>query len=195
MNKSDLIDAVADRLGGRALATQAIETFIETVSRAVSAGEKVAISGFGVFEKAERAARTGRNPATGAVVKIKKTSVPKFRPGTEFKAYVKGTKKFPKVAAATAPAKRATAPAKAPARAASTTKATAVRKTVAKAPAKTTAKAPVRKTTVAKAPVRKVAAARTTAAKSAAAKVAKAPVRKVAATKRTAKAPARKTTR
>ena len=156
LNKSDLIDAIADHVGGRATAAKAVEAFLDTVTKAVSAGEKVALSGFGVFEKAERAARTGRNPATGAVVKIRKTSVPKFRPGTDFKAYVKGTKKFTRVAAV----KKAAAPviakavAKAPIKR-TVAKAAPVKKTVAKAPVKkTVAKAPVKKA-VAKAPVKR----------------------------------------
>lgn len=193
MNKSDLIDSISERVGGRQAATVAIEAFIDTVTRAVTKGERVAISGFGVFEKADRAARTGRNPATGAVVKIKKTSVPKFRPGTEFKAYVNGSKKFPRGTAAGAAkatargvatkqtaagdkaatkrptASKAAAATKATARttaAKKTTavKTTAVKTTAAKTPAK---KAPSARTTAAKAPAAKTATKRTTARKSA----------------------------
>lgn len=89
MNKSELIDVVAERIGDKRAATAAVEAVVDTITRAVVAGERVAISGFGVFEKVERAARTARNPATGAVVKLKKTSVPKFRPGQGFKDVVK----------------------------------------------------------------------------------------------------------
>lgn len=85
MNKSDLIDAIADRVGGRAAATKAVEAFLDTVTRAVAAGEKVALSGFGVFEKAERAARTGRNPATGEEMQIPASTVPKVKVGKSFK--------------------------------------------------------------------------------------------------------------
>ena len=108
MNKSQLVDVLSEKLGGRTAALQAVEHFLDTVTRAVTRGEKVTITGFGVFEKADRAARTGRNPATGATVRIKKTSVPKFRPGAEFKAYVSGAKKLTKAA----PAAKAAAPAK-----------------------------------------------------------------------------------
>jgi DNA-binding protein HU-beta len=89
VNKSELIDVVAERIGDKRVATAAVEAVVDTITRAVVAGERVAISGFGVFEKVERAARTARNPATGAVVKLKKTSVPKFRPGQGFKDIVK----------------------------------------------------------------------------------------------------------
>jgi DNA-binding protein HU-beta len=181
VNKSDLIDAIADHVGGRAAATKAVEAFLDTVTRAVAAGEKVALSGFGVFEKAERAARTGRNPATGAVVKIRKTSVPKFRPGTEFKAYVKGTKKFARlVVAKAAPAVKATVAARPAAKA-------PVKKVVAKAPAKKApAKAPVKKVVAAKAPAKK-APVKTPVKKVVAKAPAKAPVKKVVAAKATAK--------
>jgi DNA-binding protein HU-beta len=89
VNKGDLIDAVAERIGDKRAAATAVEAVVDSITRAVVSGERVAISGFGVFEKVERAARTARNPATGAVVKLKKTSVPKFRPGQGFKDVVK----------------------------------------------------------------------------------------------------------
>jgi DNA-binding protein HU-beta len=89
VNKSELIEVVAERIGDKRAATTAVEAVVDTITRAVVAGERVAISGFGVFEKVERAARTARNPATGAVVQLKKTSVPKFRPGQGFKDVVK----------------------------------------------------------------------------------------------------------
>ena len=66
MNKADLIEALAERLGDKKAATAAVEAVVDTVTRAVVKGEKVAIAGFGVFERVERAARTARNPATGA---------------------------------------------------------------------------------------------------------------------------------
>lgn len=104
MNKSQLIDAIADQVGGKGVAAKAVEAVLEQIQRRVSAGEKVVITGFGVFERQQRAARTARNPATGAAVKVKKSTVPKFRPGTEFKAYVGGAKKFAKASPATAKA-------------------------------------------------------------------------------------------
>src|SRR5205807_7284209 len=91
VNSAELIDQIRDRLGvDKRAAENAVDVVLDTIQRAVAAGEKVAITGFGVFEKVERAARTGRNPRTGAEVKIKKTSVPKFRHGKQFKGVVSG---------------------------------------------------------------------------------------------------------
>ena len=93
MNKRDLIDAISGRLGDKKTATEAVNAVLDTIQSAVAQGDKVAISGFGVFEKSDRPARTARNPATGATIKVPKTSVPKFRPGADFKALVNGEKK------------------------------------------------------------------------------------------------------
>ena len=142
MNKTELIEVVSQRLGDRRAATEAVEAVVDAITRAVAKGEKVGITGFGVFEKVERAARTARNPTTGAAVKLKKTSVPKFRPGQGFKDIVSGAKKVPAGATARAVTARAGTATRTPAKAA--TKAAArstVRATAAKAPAKTAAKA------------------------------------------------------
>lgn len=101
MNKGDLVDALEVKLGSRRAATDAVETMIDTIVRTVARGERVAISGFGTFEKAARAARTGRNPRTGETVKIRKTSVPKFKPGTAFKGYVSSPSSMPKTTTGT----------------------------------------------------------------------------------------------
>lgn len=95
MNKADLVDAVEAKLGNRKDAVDAVEVMIDTIVRTVTRGERVAISGFGTFERVARAARTGRNPRTGETVRIKKTSVPKFKPGTAFKAYVASPRSIP----------------------------------------------------------------------------------------------------
>ena len=92
MNKRDLIDAVSGQLGDKKSATEAVNAVLDTIASAVASGDKVTITGFGVFEKADRPARTARNPATGAAVDVPKSSVPKFRPGAEFKALVNGGK-------------------------------------------------------------------------------------------------------
>lgn len=97
MNKADLVDAVEAKLGSRKAAVDAVEVIIDTIVRSVTKGERVAISGFGTFERVQRAARTGRNPRTGETVRIKKTSVPKFKPGTSFKAYVAAPRSIPSV--------------------------------------------------------------------------------------------------
>src|SRR4051794_41128099 len=123
VNKSELIDAITERLGDKKAAAAAVEAVVDTIVRAVAKGEKVAIAGFGVFEKQVRNARMARNPATGAPVRIKKTAVPKFRPGAGFKEVVSGAKKLapaPKtvaVKAVRAPVAKKAAPAKAAAKA------------------------------------------------------------------------------
>ena len=95
MNKRDLIDAISGRLGDKKTATEAVNAVLDTIQAAVAKGDKVSITGFGVFEKAVRPARTARNPATGAAIKVPKSSVPKFRAGSDFKAVVNGEKKIP----------------------------------------------------------------------------------------------------
>ena len=174
MNRAELIDAIRDRLGiEKKTAEHAVDAVLDTIQRAVAQGEKVAITGFGVFEKVDRAARTGRNPRTGEAVKVKKTSVPKFRPGSQFKGVVSGAVKLGKVAdAATKAAAKSTAttarstartavagPSKAAKAARSaakkaggpTAKRTTAKKTTAKkSPAKSTAKKSTAKRTTAK---------------------------------------------
>ena len=93
MNKRDLIDAISGRLGDKKSAAEAVNAVLDAIQEAVAKGDKVAITGFGVFEKSERPARTARNPATGATIQVPKSSVPKFRPGADFKALVNGEKK------------------------------------------------------------------------------------------------------
>ncbi|HVE30842.1 MAG TPA: HU family DNA-binding protein, partial [Mycobacteriales bacterium] len=97
MNKAQLVEALSTRLGEDKKRTAAtVDALLDTVYRTVQKGEKVALTGFGVFEKRDRAARTARNPATGEKVRVKKTSVPAFRAGQEFKNVVNGSKKLPK---------------------------------------------------------------------------------------------------
>jgi len=100
VNKAQLIDSLADRLGGKKAATEAVDAVLETIQRMVKDGVPVAISGFGVFEKVTVPARRHRNPRTGEPVRTKKTTRPKFRPGQGFKDVVNGTRKLPKVTAA-----------------------------------------------------------------------------------------------
>src|SRR5260370_38542144 len=92
MNKGELIDAISGRLGDKKSATEAVNAVLEAIQSAVASGDKVAITGFGVFEKSERPARTARNPATGATIQVPSSSVPKFRAGADFKALVNGEK-------------------------------------------------------------------------------------------------------
>src|ERR1700750_1758612 len=92
MNKRDLIDALSGRLGDKKSATEALNAVLETIQTAVADGDKVAITGFGVFEERERPARTAQNTAPGAEIHVAPSSVPKFRPGADFKALVNGDK-------------------------------------------------------------------------------------------------------
>jgi DNA-binding protein HU-beta len=94
MNKAELIGAVSQQLGDQRTSEAAVEAIIDSITRAVVAGEKVSISDFGVFEKRDRAARTARNPATGAAVNVAATAVPKFRPAKHFKDVVSGATKL-----------------------------------------------------------------------------------------------------
>src|SRR5215469_17257759 len=104
MNKRDLIDAISGRLGDKKSATEALNAVIDTIQTAVASGDKVAITGFGVFEKGHRSARTARNPATGEPIEVAESYVPKFRPGADFKELVNGTTGGAAKSAAKAPA-------------------------------------------------------------------------------------------
>ena len=142
MNKAQLIEALADHYdGSKTEAGKALNAVVETITRQTAAGEKVSITGFGVFEKVPRAARMVRNPRTGERKRAKATAVPRFRAGSDLKAYVSGAKKLPKGGAKKAPvavktASATAAPAKSAARKGSPNKSTATK--AAKAPAKST---------------------------------------------------------
>jgi DNA-binding protein HU-beta len=160
VNKAQLVEAIADKVGGRQNAADAVDAVLDAIVRAVVGGDRVSVTGFGSFEKVERPARYARNPQTGERVRVKKTSVPRFRAGQGFKDLVSGTKKLPKgdIAVKKAP------------------KGSLTGGVTAKA---TTKKAAAKKA----APARKTAAKRTTAAKTAAAK--KTTAKKTAAKKAT----------
>ncbi|MCA3217412.1 MAG: HU family DNA-binding protein [Pseudomonadota bacterium] len=82
MNKSELIEQIASRADiSKAAATRAIDAMTDAVRTTLKKGGTVTITGFGTFASAKRAARTGRNPRTGAPIKIKSARVPKFKPG------------------------------------------------------------------------------------------------------------------
>lgn len=116
MNKSELVEAIADQVGGRAAAAKAVDAVLDTIVAAVAKGERVGLVGFGTFEKRVRGARTARNIRTGATIKVKATSVPAFRAGSGFKETVAsgGKKKAAAKAtkAAAKPAAKKAAPAK-----------------------------------------------------------------------------------
>lgn len=164
MNKAELIDAIAARVGvDKRTANNAVEAVLDTVTRAVAKGERVALTGFGVFEKIERPARVGRNPQTGERVKVKKTSVPKFRAGAQFKGVVSGAVKLAKdtTSAARSSAGRAATAASTPAKTVAAKAAPAAKKA---APAAAKKAAPAAKKA---APAKKAPAAKKTAAKQA----------------------------
>ncbi len=155
MNKAQLVEAIADKMGGRQQAAEAVDAVLDAIVRATVAGDRVSVTGFGSFEKVDRPARYARNPQTGERVRVKKTSVPRFRAGQGFKDLVSGSKKLPRggeVAVKKAPK-------------GSLAGAAAV--TAKKAPAK---KATAKKATAKKAPARKITAKKTTARKIAAKK-------------------------
>ncbi|WP_374673782.1 HU family DNA-binding protein [Ideonella sp.] len=86
MNKTDLIEHIAQQADiSKAAATRALEAMIGGVKTTLKKGDSVSIVGFGTFAVTKRAARTGRNPRTGASIKIKAAKVPKFRPGKGLK--------------------------------------------------------------------------------------------------------------
>jgi DNA-binding protein HU-beta len=92
MNKNDLIDTVAAQLGvGKAEAGRTVDAILDAVTEALKAGQEVRLSGFGTFAVSKRAARTGRNPATGATINIAAASVPKFRAAQALKPAVGGS--------------------------------------------------------------------------------------------------------
>jgi len=89
MNKSELIDAVAETSGlSKADSTRAFDAVIEVITNAMKGGDQVSIVGFGSFLVRERSARVGRNPQTGAEIQIKAAKVPAFKPGKALKEAV-----------------------------------------------------------------------------------------------------------
>lgn len=90
MNKGDLIDAVASSTAmSRSSVGSVIEATIDTITGALSEGEKVTFTGFGTFERRYRQARVGRNPQTGQPVQIAATNVPAFKAGKGLKDAVR----------------------------------------------------------------------------------------------------------
>ncbi|HHQ4716264.1 TPA: nucleoid-associated protein HU-beta [Aeromonas veronii] len=86
MNKSQLIDKIADGADiSKAAAGRALDAFIDAVGEALKEGDQVALVGFGTFAVRERAARSGRNPQTGATIGIAAGKVPAFKAGKALK--------------------------------------------------------------------------------------------------------------
>ncbi|MEV7421864.1 MULTISPECIES: HU family DNA-binding protein [unclassified Streptomyces] len=180
MNKAQLVEAIADKVGGRQQAADAVDAVLDAIVRAVVAGDRVSVTGFGSFEKVDRPARYARNPQTGERVRVKKTSVPRFRAGQGFKDLVSGSKKLPKNDVAVKKAPKGSLSGGSSSR--TTVKAAAKKATAKKATAK---KAAVKKTTAAK---------KTTTAKKATAKKTSPAAKKTTAKKTTATATAKKAT-
>ena len=90
MTKAELIEKIAkDADVSKAAAGKALDSFIDAVIKTVKKGNKVVLVGFGTFSISKRKARTGRNPQTGAAIKIPARKVPKFSAGKAFKDAVK----------------------------------------------------------------------------------------------------------
>ncbi|MGW4232961.1 HU family DNA-binding protein [Streptomyces sp. NPDC004980] len=194
MNKAQLVEAIADKVGGRQQAADAVDVVLDAIVRAVVAGDRVSVTGFGSFEKVDRPARYARNPQTGERVRVKKTSVPRFRAGQGFKDLVSGSKKLPKNDVAVKKAPKGSLSGGSSTR--TTAKAAAKKATAKKATARKTTAAAAKKTTAA---AKKTTAKKTTAtAKKTTATAKKAtPAKKAATTKKavaTKTAPAKKTT-
>jgi DNA-binding protein HU-beta len=211
VNKAQLVEAIADKMGGRQQAADAVDAVLDAIVRAVVSGDRVSVTGFGSFEKVDRPARYARNPQTGERVRVKKTSVPRFRAGQGFKDLVSGSKKLPKNDIAVKKAPKGSLSGPPPTIAKTAGKKAAAKKTTAAAAKKSAAKktttarktttAAAKKSTAKKATPQKTSAAaakKTATAKSATAKktaAKKAPAKKATATKAPAKkSTARKTT-
>jgi len=91
MNKTDLIDKIAASADiSKAKAKDALEAMLEAVTASLKAGDAVQLVGFGTFKVSHRAARTGRNPQTGAEIQIAASNVPAFTPGKALKDAING---------------------------------------------------------------------------------------------------------
>ena len=89
MNRAELVAILAAKNDiSKTSANAVLDTLIDTIQTAVKKGDAVQLVGFGTFKSAKRAARTGKNPATGAALKIPATTVPRFVAGAKFKAVV-----------------------------------------------------------------------------------------------------------
>ncbi|NKI34236.1 HU family DNA-binding protein [Wenzhouxiangella sp. XN79A] len=90
MNKSELVDSIAEQADiSKADAGRALDGMIAAVTKALKKGDTVSLVGFGTFSVKKRAARTGRNPATGETIKIKASKTPSFKAGKGFKDAIK----------------------------------------------------------------------------------------------------------
>ncbi len=88
MNKGDLINMVADVIGGKKIATEAVDCVLDSITDSLGNQESVTLVGFGTFKVVERNARKGRNPQTGEEITIAARQAPKFVPGKKLKEAV-----------------------------------------------------------------------------------------------------------
>lgn len=89
MNKAELVAKLAEDAGiTKAQANAALDSFTETITKTLKSGDKVTLVGFGTFSVSKRQARTGRNPQTGAAIKIKAKKVARFKAGKELSAKI-----------------------------------------------------------------------------------------------------------
>jgi DNA-binding protein HU-beta len=154
LNRKELVDSIQKHTAvARADVDKVLGSLIQHTQVAVKKGERVALVGFGTFERQDRKARTARNPRSGAPVKVKATKVPRFRAGQGFKDVVAGKSAAPKLTPVKSTAKASTTKA-------STAKAGVSRASTAKA---TTARASTAKASTAKAAVSRNSAAKSTA--------------------------------
>lgn len=157
MNRKELVDSIQKHTSvARADVDKVLGSLIQHTQVAVKKGERVALVGFGTFERQDRKARTARNPRSGAPVKVKATKVPRFRAGQGFKDVVAGKAAAPKLTPVKSTAKASTAKA-------STAKAGVSRSSTARA---TTARATTSRASTAKASTARAAVSRNSAAKS-----------------------------
>jgi len=89
MSKEELVEAVAKVCDSKRQASDAVNTVIDTITKALIKGEKITLTGFGTFSVSKRAARMGVNPRTGAKIRISARTVPKFKAGKSLKDAVK----------------------------------------------------------------------------------------------------------
>lgn len=188
MNKAELVEVVANGAGvSKGEAEGVLNTFFETVQTSAKAGDTIGWPGFGKFSTRERAARAGRNPQTGAAVKVKASTAMKFSSSSVLKSFLntKGRKAATKKAAA--PARSTAATRGTTGTSSSATKAAPGRATASKAaPGRATAsKASANSSPAKKASANKATASKATASKATASKAApsKAPASKAAAGK------------
>jgi DNA-binding protein HU-beta len=89
MNKAELIAKIAEDAGiTKTQGNAAVDAFVDAVTKTLKKGDKVTLVGFGTFSVSKRAARNGRNPQTGAVIKIKAKKVAKFKAGKELSSKI-----------------------------------------------------------------------------------------------------------